>query len=247
MALTEKDLSRFEATFFEEAEEHVATMEQALLALETSPDDSELVNSVFRAAHSIKGGAGMFGFGALAEFTHALESLLDRLRQGRDRPTPRVADVLLRSADTLRGLLDAARLRGQEPTEVGAMRESLERELDAVGGKPNANGSSQARDRHAGPQEIRDVEVAFEPGCELFARGMDPLLVVRDLLSLGEAGRVRSDLSSLPDLDALDPEVWLPALRRRASHGGERLCDPRRVRLRRGREQDRHHAPSPRG
>jgi two-component system chemotaxis sensor kinase CheA len=207
MPLTEKDLSRFEATFFEEAEEHVATMERALLALETSPDDSELVNSVFRAAHSIKGGAGMFGFEDLAGFTHVLETLLDRLRQGRDRLTPRVADVLLCSADTLRGLLDAARLRGPEPPGVGAMRESLERELDAVGGGANAHGAYQARDGHAGPQEVRDVEVTFEPGRELFARGMDPLLVVRDLLSLGEAGRVRSDLSSLPDLDALDPEV----------------------------------------
>ena len=207
MTLTEKDLSRFEATFFEEAGEHVAAMEQALLALETSPDDSELVNSVFRAAHSIKGGAGMFGFEALAGFTHVLESLLDRLRQGRDRLTPRAADVLLRSADTLRSLLDAARLRGPEPPGVGAMRESLERELDAVGGAANARGSSQERDRHEGSEEVRDVEVTFEPGRELFARGMDPLLVVRDLLSLGEAGLVRPDLSSLPDLDALDPEV----------------------------------------
>lgn len=146
MTLTEKDLSRFEATFFEEAGEHVAAMEQALLALETSPDDSELVNSVFRAAHSIKGGAGMFGFEALAGFTHVLESLLDRLRQGRNRLTPRAADVLLRSADTLRSLLDAARLRGPEPPGVGAMRESLERELDAVGGAANARGSSQERD-----------------------------------------------------------------------------------------------------
>jgi two-component system chemotaxis sensor kinase CheA len=222
MALTEKDRSRFEATFFEEAAEHVAAMEQALLALETNPDNSEHVNSLFRAAHSIKGGAGMFGFQTLAGVTHVLESRLDRFRQGHDRLTPRMADVLLHVADALRGLLEAARLRGPEPPGVNAIREALERELaaDAVGGRAQAGEArggpqsaplvdgetSEPPDRSGRPGESRDVQVTFEPGRDLFARGMDPLLVVRDLLSLGDNGRVRTDLTALPDLGDLDPE-----------------------------------------
>ena len=62
MAFTDKDLERFEATFFEEAGEHVSAMEDALITLETCPNDTELLNAIFRAAHSIKGEAGTFGF-----------------------------------------------------------------------------------------------------------------------------------------------------------------------------------------
>ena len=74
------DLSQFRQTFLQESAEHVATMESGLLALRSNPDDEETLNAIFRAAHSIKGGAGSFGLASLVRFTHALENLLDRLR-----------------------------------------------------------------------------------------------------------------------------------------------------------------------
>jgi two-component system chemotaxis sensor kinase CheA len=76
------DVSRFHAAFFEEAAEHLATMEESLLALEQSPAEQELVHTIFRCAHSLKGASGSFGFPAIAAFTHALEGLLDRMRDG---------------------------------------------------------------------------------------------------------------------------------------------------------------------
>ena len=74
------DLTQFRQTFLQESADHIATMEAALLELRSSPDDPEILNGIFRSAHSIKGGAGSFGLENLAHFTHALESLLDRLR-----------------------------------------------------------------------------------------------------------------------------------------------------------------------
>jgi two-component system chemotaxis sensor kinase CheA len=74
------DLSQFRQTFLLESADHVASMESELFELRSSPADIELLNSIFRAAHSIKGGAGSFGMTNLVRFTHSLENLLDRLR-----------------------------------------------------------------------------------------------------------------------------------------------------------------------
>jgi HPt (histidine-containing phosphotransfer) domain-containing protein len=82
------DLSAFRETFFEECAEHLATMETALLELEKTPRDSELLNCIFRGAHSIKGASGTFGFQDVSQFTHGMESLLDRMRDGVLEATP---------------------------------------------------------------------------------------------------------------------------------------------------------------
>ena len=110
------DLKRFQDTFFEEAAEHLATMEAGLLDLETRSSDAELLNTIFRAAHSIKGGSASFGFKEIAHFTHALENVLDRLRAGRLAAEPALTSLLLESADLLRDLVEAT--RGGEPGAV---------------------------------------------------------------------------------------------------------------------------------
>jgi two-component system chemotaxis sensor kinase CheA len=119
------DLARFHAAFFEESVEGVDVMERGLLQLEArgegeAADSLESVNAIFRAAHSIKGGAATFGFSAVADFTHHLETLLDQMRSG-TRPLTRAAvDLLLRSVDALRGLLNAARDGGAADCTLAA-------------------------------------------------------------------------------------------------------------------------------
>ena len=99
------DLSQFYQIFFEEAGENLDQMEQRLLSLDLEAADDEELNAIFRCAHSIKGGAATFGFADVAELTHQMESLLDRLRRHELHPTAAMVDVLLESADALRGLL----------------------------------------------------------------------------------------------------------------------------------------------
>ncbi|MDH5691884.1 MAG: chemotaxis protein CheW [Gammaproteobacteria bacterium] len=102
------DMSQFYQTFFEESFEGLDRMEAELLNLDVGTADSETINTIFRAAHSIKGGAGTFGFDALASFTHILETLLDEMRSGDREVTQESVDVLLQSVDVLRDMLSGA-------------------------------------------------------------------------------------------------------------------------------------------
>jgi two-component system chemotaxis sensor kinase CheA len=99
------DLSQFYQIFFEEAGENLDLMEQMLLNLNLETADDEELNGIFRCAHSVKGGAATFGFSDVAELTHQMESLLDRLRRHELQPNAAMVDVLLESADASRGLL----------------------------------------------------------------------------------------------------------------------------------------------
>lgn len=99
------DMKQFHSVFFEESQEHLDEMEQLLLDLDLASPDSEMLNSIFRAAHSIKGGSGIFGFDALASVTHIMESLLDKIRQGKMVITTAMVDLFLNSVDQLKEIL----------------------------------------------------------------------------------------------------------------------------------------------
>ncbi len=99
------DLSQFFQVFFEEAGENLQSMEQMLLELDVNAADDEELNAIFRCAHSVKGGAATFGFGDVAELTHQMEALLDKLRRHELTPTTQMVDVLLASGDALKALL----------------------------------------------------------------------------------------------------------------------------------------------
>ncbi len=108
------DLSQFYQIFFEEAGENLDQMEQILLSLNLETADDEELNGVFRCAHSVKGGAATFGFSDVAELTHHMESLLDKLRRHELNATPEMVDVLLESADISRSLLARHQAGGGE-------------------------------------------------------------------------------------------------------------------------------------
>ncbi len=101
------DLSQFHRVFFDEAAEHLAAMESRLLALDLSAPDLEDLNAIFRSAHSIKGGAGTFGFSDMTEITHVAETLLDKLRHGELAPTREMVDALLAAKDLIQAQLEA--------------------------------------------------------------------------------------------------------------------------------------------
>lgn len=103
------DMKQFHTVFFEESQEHLDEMEQLLLGLDVSDPDAETLNSIFRAAHSIKGGSGIFSFDALTSVTHIMESLLDKIRQGKMAITKKMVDLFLHSNDHLKNILDAYR------------------------------------------------------------------------------------------------------------------------------------------
>jgi two-component system chemotaxis sensor kinase CheA len=172
------DLRQFHQTFFEESLEGLDAMEEALLALEGGAEDPELVHTIFRAAHSIKGGAATFGFVDLAAFTHVLESLLDELRGGRRAADEETVELLLQSVDCMRGML--ARSRGGG-TVADAASEALRERFAAMLGKPVVRPAVKA-----GPELSADGwRIRFRPLPHMLRTGNDPLRMFRELASHG--------------------------------------------------------------
>ncbi|MGV8958984.1 MAG: chemotaxis protein CheA [Stenotrophomonas sp.] len=198
------DLQRFHATFFEESREGLDAMEAGLLALEDGQVDPEIINSVFRAAHSIKGGAGTFGFDAIASLTHVLETLLDELRAGKRALESAAIDAMLASVDVLRALLREAE-HGQpaDPQAVANIKQRLEAVLS---GKAAVAATAAATKVDDTPDAW---QIGFVPAPSLFMSGNDPLRILRELESLGSL-QVSTRLERLPGFDQLDPlEAYL--------------------------------------
>lgn len=122
------DLSQFYQVFFEEAGEHLASMESLLLALDVSDPSMDDLNAIFRSAHSIKGGAGTFGFTDMTEVTHVLETLLDKLRKQEMNLTTEMVDVFLQAGDAISMQLAAHRGEGEvDQAEIKSVCDKLER------------------------------------------------------------------------------------------------------------------------
>ncbi len=128
------DLSQFFQVFFEEAGENLETMEQMLLALDIAAAEDEELNAIFRCAHSVKGGAATFGFADVAELTHQMETLLDKLRRHELAPTTAMVDVLLASGDALKAQLARHQGNGAAPIDTTALLAGIRRCVD--GGAP---------------------------------------------------------------------------------------------------------------
>ncbi len=166
------DVSHFLDTFLQESAEHLSTIESGLLKLTASPGDAELLNSIFRAAHSIKGGAGAFGLSDVVKLTHALENLLDRMRNGLAKPGSESVAIMLRAADFLKVLTasgDAEPPAGMDETIAA---------LNSVAGSPEVQQmGANSRSVSAG-SSLQDAQteykVVFQPHPDLFETGCNP-------------------------------------------------------------------------
>ncbi len=190
------DLEQFHDAFFDESLEALAVMESSLLKVDVEKPDREIVNTVFRGAHSVKGGAAMFGFTDIASFTHTLETLLDELRSGRARMQAETADVLLRSVDVLRDMLQARRQR--RPADAPKVAEA-QRELERAVAQKGDSAAPAPQVRAA----RRGCLVSVRPGREMLRRGQDALSIIEALGELGASSTAVS-LLGLPPLEALN-------------------------------------------
>ena len=218
------DLDDIQAIFFEECAEGLATAEAGLSAMDAGDTSPGVIAGVFRAVHSIKGGAGAFGHAALTAFAHRFESVMDEVRAGRIAPTPGVTKVMLAAFDILSDHVAAAQGTAAVPADDAVLGQ-LDRILE-TGGAPEAPAPVPAPDEAPAASEddpfgfepvgvvLEDLEAAeapapwsvtFGPSDAALANGAEPLLIVRELELLG-GEVVAVDASALPALRDLDPE-----------------------------------------
>lgn len=210
------DLAQFHATFFDESFEALESMELALLKLSPGKAEAELVNTIFRAAHSIKGAAAIFGFAQVTSFTHAVETYLDALRGGRLAVSQQGIDQLLKAIDLLRALLLGMQQGGSvDPQPIEALQSELEQLLRATGAQESLGSERGTAGVSASALEAGHVcgaalsaggwRIDFRPHLELLQQGNDVVRLFAELERLGTLA-CRADIGRLPSLTAMRPE-----------------------------------------
>jgi two-component system, chemotaxis family, sensor kinase CheA len=217
------ELEQFKATYFQECFELLGETEENLAELEQGARDLDLLHAVFRAIHSIKGGAGAFGFNELVGFAHAFETLLDLLREQKIESTPEVVSLCIRGVDIVSDLVTAARDGVSVSAEHGA---EVKRKIEQISGADEsageviegfddidfvpvmvAVGDSDEPAAPAGPA-TREWIVRFKPHRGLFERANDPLLLLRELAGLGTA-EIEAEFLAVPNLSDFDAHAPL--------------------------------------
>jgi two-component system chemotaxis sensor kinase CheA len=212
------DLSQFIPTFLEESFEGIELMEASLLNLEQG--DDETINAIFRAAHSVKGGAGTFGFNHVTEFTHLVETLLDEMRDGRRAIAQKDVEILLDSVDCMRLLIESIRDDcSYDNSKITATSALLEATLshesvdeivsENIDKTSNENTASEINE-NLSIIDISEMEngleswsISFIPEHHLVQTGNDPLLLLNALRELGQVS-VLADCNAIPSLTEFD-------------------------------------------
>jgi two-component system chemotaxis sensor kinase CheA len=206
------DLSQFHQVFFEESFEGLDAMEASLMELDPQEIDSETINTIFRAAHSIKGGSATFGFSVVADFTHILETLLDEVRSGTRGLSRDDIDLYLQSVDCLRDLLTA--LQDKEEPDT-TQSDELKASFEAI-----LNGDSVAEAELPEPAVNESVvqntpvdsvasesvwSIRFIPGGDVLRTGNEPLRMFRELRDLGSL-QISAICKNVPAFAEMDAE-----------------------------------------
>ncbi len=215
------DLDEFKATYFDECSELLMDLEEQFIAIEEGDKSPERLNAIFRAIHSIKGGAGAFNFTALVEFAHEFETLLDYVRNGKIEFTDDVIKLCIRANDLVADFVEAARTGEELDPEYGA-----EEKARFVALCKASNGEiAENEDEDEEPMEEFDIDftpiavnleeenkketnnswkIEFIPHRELYVSANDPLLLFRELMELGKV-KITAKIKDLPPLGDFDP------------------------------------------
>ncbi|MDR3670532.1 MAG: Hpt domain-containing protein, partial [Holophaga sp.] len=203
------DLFEARKTYIIEARELLDSMEEALLTVEEAGDPAEPINAMFRAVHTVKGSAGLFGLDGIVQFAHTVESVLDRVRSQTIPLTPELTGILLECHDHLAQLVTDIQSEAEPAPELTAAGERILAQL-----APHLRGSlakaapAEAAKAPEGSAPGRDCwHLSLRFGRDVLRNGMDPLSFIRFLGTLGEIVHLTSLFGTLPVRDDFDPEA----------------------------------------
>ncbi|WP_434610253.1 chemotaxis protein CheA [Pseudomonas sp. R1-7] len=202
------NLDQAQQTFIVEAREQLQAMEESLLQLENDPGDDDAIGAIFRAAHTIKGSAGLFGLEPIVSFTHIVEDVLDRLREGSVAVDPGLIAVLLKSGDHMLELIDVVANQGSTLQPPALAREmelcQILQEYQAPPTAAEPARAAEAETTHSAEASLWRISLRF--GQDVFRNGMDPLSFLRYLQTLGEIVDLTTLTDALPAIEAWDAE-----------------------------------------
>lgn len=202
------DLSQFHQVFFEESFEGLDIMESQLLELQPGDVDSETVNTIFRAAHSIKGGAGTFGFMQISEFTHVVETLLDEIRAGQRAMEQRYVELFLLSVDCLRSMLTSLQAGDEaDMTRADELKTDFEVILKGDSAAEETADAEQSESSE-NTDNLIGWYVRFKCDVDILRSGNEPFRMFRELADIvgKDCLEITPDFSALPEFTSLNPE-----------------------------------------
>lgn len=189
--------------FLEESEDEIRELETGLIKLEEEQDDENIINRVFRAAHTIKGSAGLVGFDDVSNFTHNIENILDRIRNKELKITKKLISNLLSATDLLKRLI-AASAEGEEidKVEIENMSSTLKRFI-GVENRSESKSQSKATKNASGDEKIIFITMKFRS--DILSTGQDPVMLIRELADNGEILETHAYTESVPDFYSINP------------------------------------------
>ncbi|MCP5047631.1 MAG: chemotaxis protein CheA [bacterium] len=203
--MNDTNLDKLKEIFKSEVDELVEDSEEVLISLEKDVENVDLINEIFRIFHSIKGSAGVVGFSEMAHFSHGVENVLDRVRQGELRISKNLISLVLESIDILKNFIDF--YFGGPPVDEDKIQK-IESSLNRFKGV--------AEDVEFKIQEKRETQrikkhkffgMHLELREDIFLRGQDPIMLLRELADMGEFDSIRANMSRLPGIDTIDPHA----------------------------------------
>jgi two-component system chemotaxis sensor kinase CheA len=201
-------LATARAGFLDEANDLLRQFEEALLAMEVDPQDHEAINSAFRAAHTIKGTAGLFGFEAVVLFTHEVETTLDAMREGSLSLSDTAMALLLQGRDQMERLLGEIDQEVADPG-IAELSQQIGSGLRALQGSASAASSTPATAAAAQAEATPAAgvwHISLRLGEDALRNALDPLSFIRYLDRLGKVEGIRTLIDHIPGLEQLDPE-----------------------------------------
>lgn len=201
-------MDNFKKKFVEEATDLIDGLEKTLLELEENPEDQSIVQKVFRVMHTLKGNSGMFGFDLIDSFTHEMETVYDLIRNGKRKVTRDILDVTLAGVDHLKTLLDESNYDDPAVIENHNYLLGKVADINSDDESPDTPKQSESKksstDSQVGQEDISTYYILFDPIKEIFDNGTNPLFLLDELCTLGEA-RVYAHLNRVPALKDMNP------------------------------------------
>ncbi len=198
------NLDIFTNTFKEEAYELLSELEQSLLILEDEPENSDLIARIFRAMHTLKGSGNMFGFVNIGRFTHDIETVFDRVRDGKISVTRELIDLTLSACDQIRIMLEDKEpniLRDNDKCiEISSMFKKFLPEEESKIKESSDKVSDGEKHKHV------TYRISFQPGLDIFNYGTNPIYLLDELYEMGQC-TVTAKRGLIPDLEDYNPEA----------------------------------------